>query len=121
MQWLRSRMRLGSWLALFALALQLTLTFGHVHADGLPGGSSTRIGALATGPGPAGDDGPNAADDYCALCALTHLAGTLLLPSPAALSLPAFFTQLRDRQPALRIALPASPSAPFAARAPPLA
>ena len=35
MQWFRSRVKLGSWVALFALALQLALTFGHVHLDGL--------------------------------------------------------------------------------------
>src|SRR5262245_62321691 len=31
MSWFRTRARWGSWLALFALALQLTLSFAHVH------------------------------------------------------------------------------------------
>jgi hypothetical protein len=121
MLWLRSRLRLGSCVALFALAVQLVLTFGHAHLDGAGRHSSTAIEASAGTTPPAGNHERNPADDYCALCALAHLAGTLLMPAPAALSLPAIFTQLRRHEPAQRIALPASPSAPFAARAPPLA
>src|SRR5262249_40942548 len=33
MRWFRSRARLGSGLALLALVAQLTLSFGHLHAD----------------------------------------------------------------------------------------
>jgi hypothetical protein len=33
MGWFRSRSRLGSYLALFALAFQLAVSFGHVHLD----------------------------------------------------------------------------------------
>jgi hypothetical protein len=121
MQWFRSRVRLGSWVALFALALQLVLTFGHVHLDSLPGSSSTRIEASAGGSLPAGDDGRNAADDYCALCALTHLAGTLLPASPVALPLPLAFAQSRCPEPGLCFVLPARRSTSFTARAPPLA
>jgi hypothetical protein len=120
MQWLRSRVRLGSWLALFALVLQLALTFGHVHVDGLPGGTSTRIEASAGAPAPTGNDGPNAAGDYCALCALLHLAGTLV-PVAITLLLPVIFTQSRPPDAGLCFALPARRSASFAARAPPLA
>ena len=121
MQWLRSRLRLGSWLALFALAVQLVLTFGHAHLDGAGRHSSTTIEASAGTATPASNNGSPGADDYCALCALAHLAGTLLLPAPAALSLPVVFTQSHRPEPPLRIALSASPSAPFAARAPPVA
>ena len=121
MQWFRSRVKLGSWVALFALALQLAPTFGHVHLDGLRGGSSARIEASAGAPAPTGNDGPNAADDYCALCALTHLAGTLLPASPVVLPLPPAFTPSRCPEPGLCFVLPARRSASFAARAPPLA
>src|SRR5208337_3280215 len=34
MGWFRSRMRLGSWSALFALTIQLVLSFEHLHFDG---------------------------------------------------------------------------------------
>ena len=49
MRWFRSHARLGSWLALSALALQLALSFGHIHlkdvlgqADASSGPSSRR-------------------------------------------------------------------------------
>jgi hypothetical protein len=32
-----SRRGFGRWLALFALALQLVVSFGHVHLDGIHG------------------------------------------------------------------------------------
>ena len=121
MHWVRSRLGSGSCIALFALAFQLVLTFGHVHLDGLGGQSSSRIEAATGTATPAGNDVPGAADDYCALCALVHLASTLVLAAPAALPPPVVFGQWRRPHVALRFALPARPPAPFAARAPPLA
>ena len=121
MHWIRSRLRLGSCVALFALAVQLVLTFGHVHLDGLGGHSSVRIETAAGAVAPAGHDGSKAADDYCAACALIHLAGTLVPAAAAVLPLPLVFGQLHRPHVALRFALPASPPASFAARAPPLA
>ena len=32
MRWIRDHARQGSWLALFALVLNLGLSFGHIHA-----------------------------------------------------------------------------------------
>jgi Protein of unknown function (DUF2946) len=121
MHWHRTRLRLGSYIALFALAVQLVLTFGHVHLNGVGGYSSIRIEAAAGPVAPAGHEGPKAADDYCAACALIHLAGTLMPTAVAALPLPLVFGQLRRPHVALRFALPASPPASFAARAPPFA
>ena len=119
MHWFRSRLRLGSCVALFALAVQLVLTFGHVHLNGLGGHSSVRIEAAAGALAPAGHQGPKAADDYCATCALIHLAGALVPAAAVALALPLVFGQLHRPRVALRLALPASPPASFAARAPP--
>jgi len=121
MHWFRSRVRFGSCIALFALALGLVLTFGHVHLDGLGGHSSTRIVASAGAAAPAGNDVPGDADDYCALCALVNLAGTLVPAAAAALPLPVVFAQWRPPSLALRFASPSLPPSPFAARAPPLA
>jgi hypothetical protein len=121
MQWLRSRLRVGSCVALFALAVQLVLTFGHVHLDGRSGNSSVGIAAAGGTVAPGGHHGPKAADDYCAACALIHLAGTLVPSAAAALPLPLVFGQLHRPHVALRSALPASPTSAFAARAPPLA
>jgi hypothetical protein len=121
MHWCRTRLRLGSYIALFALAVQLVLTFGHVHLDGLGRHSSTRIEASAGTVAPPGHNAPRVADDYCAVCALIHLASTLVPAEVAAMPLPVVFGQLRRPESALHFALPASPPASFAARAPPLA
>ena len=121
MHWCRTRLRLGSYIALFALAVQLVLTFGHVHVDGVGRHSSTRIEASAGAAAPADRGGPKVADDFCAVCALIHLASTLVPAEVAALPLSVVFGQLRRSELALHFALPASPPASFAARAPPLA
>jgi len=122
MHWFRTRLRLSSSFALFALAIQLVLTFGHVHLDGMRGHSSTSIVASGgTAPVPASKDTSDRADDYCALCALVHLAGTLLPANAVALPLPVVFAQWHPSSLALRFASPALPPSPFAARAPPLA
>jgi hypothetical protein len=131
MRLIRSNVTFGAWCALFALAVQLLLSFGHVHLDG--GGrdaaGTVRLAlqipaALPDAPAlptPPGHHGPNGAHgDFCAICALTHLAGTLVPASSPALPLPAVFgpapTPLRaDR------ALAATPLLPFQARGPPIA
>lgn len=80
MRWFRSHVRAGSRLALFALAVQLFVTFGHVHLNGLVGGSATSAGAVrhATAslhnPGDASRQAPGLADDDCPICALIQLA-----------------------------------------------
>jgi hypothetical protein len=121
MHWCRTRLRLGSYIALFALAVQLVLTFGHVHLGGVGRQSSTGIVAPAGTAAPAGYEGPKIADDFCAVCTLIHLASTIVPTEVAALPLPVVFGQLRRTDSALHLVLPASPPAPFAARAPPLA
>jgi Protein of unknown function (DUF2946) len=121
MDWCRSRSRLGSCIALFALALQLVLAFGHVHLDGVGGHSSTRIEASGgASPAPASNEAPGFADDDCAICALIHLAGMLVPAEAASLPRQGVFRQRRPHA-ALHFALPASPSTSFAARAPPVA
>jgi len=100
MRWFRSRRSWVGCLALFALLLQLGLSFGHHH--GLAVGHPHAVQAGV----PAGDGNDPAApqhrgrDDYCAICAvLAQLGGAQIavgpaLPHPialssAALSLPA--------------------------------
>ena len=86
MGWLRSRLRWGSYLALFALAFQLALSFGHVHLEGgapLSGHASALFAvhpanASAAAVDPAGKEFPALADDHCPICTLIHLAGALV-------------------------------------------
>jgi hypothetical protein len=105
---------------LFALALQLVLGFGHVHRDGAGGHSSTRIEASGGAvPAPASNHTPDRADDYCAICALVHLAAALVPAEPPSLPRPVVFGRwLPDAAPKLGLTSPTP--AYFAARAPPV-
>jgi hypothetical protein len=122
MRWFRRNMRIGSWCALFALAIQLVLSFGHLHFA-----SSAATAALASAaaePAGAADDPPTPTKhsrvaDYCTICASLHLVGLLTAEPPSVAAL----------QPTSQARLTAcitGPSEtydglPFNARAPPLA
>jgi hypothetical protein len=117
MRWFRTHIGLGSRLALFALAVQLALSFAHVHATD-PGRAQVAA-ASATG---AGDvptpksDGP--VDPGCALCGLNQLGATAT-PS-AAPALPTLVAPGHIRLAAAdQFVLAASPRLLFQARAPP--
>ena len=43
MRWVRSRQKLGAWCALFAVTVQLVLSFGHVHVAGIGSGAGTTV------------------------------------------------------------------------------
>ena len=84
MNWVRTHITQGSKLALFALAIQMVLAFGHyhaVHAQAAPGFSIERTHA----PTPAHD---HHAADHCDICAVTAMAGTMLAAAPPQLALP---------------------------------
>jgi len=70
----------SSWLALFALALQLALSFGHVHLHDI-GSTGVKVAGTQAPSAPSSPDHPAGdADDYCAICATIHLASTTFLP-----------------------------------------
>jgi hypothetical protein len=82
MHWWRINRRFGEWLALTTLALQLALSFGHVHAEDFAGAGrhSAMVAAAANGaPWCPGDH------DGCAVCATVHMLGSLVAPVPPAL------------------------------------
>jgi len=116
MRWFRGNERGTAWLALLALAVQLAVSFGHVHVPDVHAGLTAGIAAGASTPA---DDPQHPGPDGCAVCAVIHLAGTLALPAPVVLATPAF----------ARVAWPASPAAAtrpthrdqFRARGPPQA
>jgi hypothetical protein len=112
-------LRLGSCIALFALAFQLVISFGHVHLDAIVGNSSVAI-ATSGGTLPAGDGPSDRADHRCPICAVIHLAGALVLSEPPVVPLPIVFAQQHART-AVEFGFEAAPPAFFAARAPPLA
>src|SRR5262249_32916268 len=129
MRWFRSRSRLGAYLALFALAFQLAVSFGHVHLEHFtPPLAGTGASALA-GAQPSADASPAPsnpagreppADDHCPICTLIHLAGALVPAEMPSLPLPTAVGRLRLEL-AAEFDLTASHAALFRARAPPLA
>jgi hypothetical protein len=123
MNWFRSRSRLGSYLALFALAFQLAVSFGHVHLEHIAPTSTlttaqTSSDKADTSSNPTGHE--NHADDLCPICTLIHLAGALVPAEVPPLPLPGILGGLR-LDAAVAFDLTASQSAFFQARAPPLA
>jgi hypothetical protein len=129
----RARSKWGSCLALFALALQLVLTFGHVHLHRLVPLSAERFASTerftvaaadassatqVTPTDPGGRD--HRADDHCPICALIHLAGALVVAEPPSLPLPDLSGSL-PKAPPLAFDFPSPQQALFAARAPPTA
>ena len=82
----------GGCLALFALALQLILSFGHVHTEDL--GLAAPAEAVAShAQSASGDDTQpprhrDDAHDICAICIALSLSATSLLPVVTSLSLP---------------------------------
>src|SRR5258706_1013143 len=80
MGWFRSNRDVVVWLAFFALACQLLLSFGHVHVGKFSGGSAewaaAEIGAApADVPPSSPQKNPTGlAGDFCAICANINLA-----------------------------------------------
>jgi len=123
MRWFRTERRFGSLLALFALAVQLTLSFGHVHLDGVLGETTTTIAAAgsASTPQPSPTQHPsNEATDYCAICAVIHLAATSFLPQSPQLAVP-LVTENVEHFNRIAVIFLTPQRTPFQSRAPPLA
>ena len=86
----RRKLRSSGWLALIALGLQLTLSFGHIHAEDFQTNFAAANAAAAqnqTAPADNHKDGDQ--DDFCPICAVMHMAGTSLLPAAPLVGLPA--------------------------------
>jgi hypothetical protein len=117
MRWVRQTRRFGSWLALFALALQLTLSFGHMHAEDFAP-AATQTSTTAGDAGTAEDHGLGHHD--CDICANMAMLASLVVPLPPSVALPACsqFIVLAETGP--QIVFGFVPRQ-FQARAPPLA
>ena len=107
MKWFRKHIKTGSRLALFALAIQFALSFGHFHGAAAQAAASIQTGLsradlayIGTSAAPDATDQvarkqpPSTPDtdqqpaDACAICAVIALAGNLLFASPPLLLLP---------------------------------
>jgi hypothetical protein len=105
MKWFRKHVKQGSRLALFALAVQFALSFGHFHgfaAQAAPASlsgpaapasiSGDAVGNEASSkPAPAGQDHDQQPADNCAICAVMALTGTAMVSPPPVLLLPEAF------------------------------
>jgi Protein of unknown function (DUF2946) len=119
MNWFRFHKRFAARLALFALFLQLALSFGHIHrGDFILARAGATAVTTANGQLPTGPDG--AAGDVCPICALTQLVNVSVTAAPPSLPLPAVTVSSR-LQAAIDIEIAAPSRGIFRARAPPQA
>src|SRR4051812_21987511 len=106
MKWFRQHIKTGSRLALFALAVQFALSFGHFHVSAAQAAPAIQTGLIqadladaqgvgangATGAAqqhqPSGSDTDQQPADACAICAVIALAGNVLFATPPLLLLP---------------------------------
>ncbi len=91
MRWVRTKRRSASWLALAAMALQLVLSFGHLHLDlaaSMRKPRRSRTAKTAVVPTTPAQHPANDSDDYCAICATIHLTSTTFLPDAPQLPVP---------------------------------
>ena len=103
MGWVHCHKRYGARLALVALALQIVLSFGHVHLEnvhldgvrishGAAAGAHNTVAVQASGQLPA--QNPGSDDDYCAICASIFLASTSFVSQPPPLPVPVGFRHI---------------------------
>jgi hypothetical protein len=107
MNWFRKHLRGGSRLALFALAIQFVMAFGHSHGFAAQAAPAIQTGvtdadfAYAAGltaqtaadevaqkQQPSTPDTDQQPADNCAICAVMSLAGNVLFATPPLLQLP---------------------------------
>lgn len=102
MSWFRIRRAFGGYCALFALALQLVVSFGHIHPRDIRGSPSSdatqhasyvkagHVGVVAPAGQPAGEQ-----DAYCNICATINLVGAGQAATPPRLPVPPLFQPAR--------------------------
>jgi hypothetical protein len=116
MKWFRSNVKFGSQIALFALAIQLALSFGHFH--GIAAQVAPSIQSTEQLPPPS-QDSDRHPDDVCAICTVVALASTAMAAAPPALPIPQAFELTHPPMDAAFVH-PRSARAAFQSRAPPI-
>ena len=120
MRWVRDNVRHGSWLALVALAINLALSFGHIHIAG-----QTSPGVLAAAFGVTDPDGTKGhsnhgqADYLCPICIATSAMASALTSAPPVIPLQLTATVIDRTIEPVRFAV-ALRRAAFQSRGPPI-
>ncbi len=111
MVWVRGNRRVGAWLGLLALALQLILSFGHIHLSDIAIPQAAAADAAAAPNPGTPTNRHNGTHDICAICVALNLTANSVAPTAASLVLlPDFKAALISSEPHLF----------FQARAPPV-
>jgi hypothetical protein len=100
MGWFRSSRSSIAWLAFFALACQLVLSFGHVDLGnlGIRVSAAEVDGPAATPPASLPQKDPTGLSrDFCAICANISLASALVVPVSPFVSVPSSFVEMLPR------------------------
>ena len=84
MNWFRNNIKHGSRLALFALVIQLALSFGHFHAFAAHVTGAMAVSVAQSPTAPDNDQLP----DACAICAVVSQASHVAFATPPVLPLP---------------------------------
>jgi hypothetical protein len=84
MAWFRTYRGVAAWLAFFALACQLSFSFGHIHISKFGSGPVALVAAqtsdVTSGAQPSPQNPALVSVDFCAVCANISLASALILP-----------------------------------------
>jgi hypothetical protein len=90
MRWFRRNIRPVACLALFALGLQLALSFNHIHGDELLISSANAEDTIVVNIKLVSSGSPTlpTGHDFCSICATISLAGSLVLPAPPVHAMP---------------------------------
>ena len=117
MKRVRANIKHGALVALFALAVQFALSFGHFHPVTAPAAPSIQsVQQQLPAPGP---DQDRHLDDLCAICAVNALASAAVAAAPPSLPLPQSSELPRRTTETAFLHLHAARAA-FQSRAPPL-
>ena len=123
MNWFRAKVRQVTSFALLALAINLALSFGHIHLEGFRGGETNAgvlLSALSHAKGGQSDQHKGHPDDLCPICMARAALGAGLAAVAPVLSFDLAYVTL---EPAFDtdLAIPQRPRANFQSRGPPLA
>ena len=121
MRWIRDNVRHGSWLALVAIAINLALSFGHVHVAGRASDRNLIVAAIGVsdrGNVPGHSDDPRA-DYLCPICIASGAIANAMAASPPVIPLQLTATVVDRTIPPVRLVI-ALPRAPFQSRGPPV-